>query len=166
MMVRVWLTLFASLLALSPATGQEAEAASDALIVRALAPELRNVQLGRMETLDENQRRKIAGEEHIGFRFERDLDSDGRQELILLGSYASGDTRRSFALIAKPDAGAWVRSQVLTFSREFVIGLGYDNKNRLAVNFCTGCDSGGWIQWTGSAYEFTRYPEPGVPGVK
>ena len=116
--------------------------------------------------LTEEQRRKVAGTEHLGFRFERDVDQDGRQELILLGSYAVGDARRGFALIARPEAGKWLRSQVLTFSREFVIGLGYDNKNRLAVNFCTGCDSGGWIEWTGSGYEFTRYPEPGVPGVE
>lgn len=140
------------------------EIASDLAIIQDLAPELDGVELGRMETLSEQQRQKVAGEEHIRFRYEMDVNSDGRQELVLLGSYAADEGRRSFVLIAAPAAGQWARSQLLTFDREFVIGLRYDN--RLAVNFCTGCDFGGWIEWTGSAYEFRPYPPSGVPGVE
>ena len=155
------------LLALSEANGQQAEAVSDALIVQMLAPELDGVQLGRMETLSEERKRNLgpAPEDHIRFRYEMDLNSDGQQELILLGDYAEGDTRRSFVLISTQAAvGQWARSQLLTFDQEFVIGLGFDN--RLAVNFCTGCDFGGWIEWAGSAYEFRPYPPVGVPGIE
>jgi hypothetical protein len=153
-----------SLLALSAAIGQPGpQADNDALIVQDLAPELDSVQLGRMEALSEERRRNMVGEEGLGFRFEFDLNSDGQQELILLGTYSEGGRRKSFVLIARPAAGQWVRSQLLTFDHEFIIGRRYNVRpDELALWFCTGCDYGGWVAWTGSDYEFTRYPEPGV----
>jgi hypothetical protein len=164
MMVRLWLTLTVSCtvspLAVSSATGQQAEAVSDAQIVQTLAPGLNGVRLGRMETLNEERRRKTAGDEDIGFRFEQDLNSDGQQELILLGDYAEGDRRRSFVLIARRQAGQWARPQLLTFDEDFVIGRRYNDK--LVVFFCTGCDYGGSIEWTGSDYEYRPAPPAGV----
>jgi hypothetical protein len=167
---RFWLTLTVSgavlFLAFSATTAQQAEAVNDSLIVRTLAPELDGVLLGSLETLDEERKRNLGPEpeDHIRFRYEMDLDSDGQQELVLMGSYADGGRRRSFVLIATPLDDGWARSQLLTFDRDFVIGLGF--QNRLAVNFCTGCSTGGWIEWTGSSYEFRPYPEPGVRGIE
>jgi hypothetical protein len=143
------------LLALSTATGQQVEAISDALVVQDLAPELHDVQLGRTEILSD-QRRRDAGGLDLRFRYEMDLNSDGQPELVLMGSYAEGDRRRSFVLIARPEAGQWARSRLLTFDREFVIGQRFND--RLAVAFCTGCDQGGWIEWTGSDYEYRPFP--------
>jgi hypothetical protein len=80
-----------------------------------------------------------------------------------MGSYAAGD-ERGFLLIATRRADQWARSQLLTFDRDFVIGLQFDS--RLAVNFCTGCSTGGLIEWSGSAYEFMPYPPKGVPGIE
>ena len=140
--------------------GQQAEAVSDARIVEALAPGLNNVRLGRMETVNEERRRELAQVEGAGFRFEQDLNSDGQQELILLGDYAEGDGRRSFVLIARPEAGQWALCRLLTFDEEFVIGRRYND--RLAVFFCAGCDHGGRIEWTGSDYEFRPFPPAGV----
>jgi hypothetical protein len=163
-MLRLWLAIVisgvVSLVGLSAATGQQAEAVSDARIVQALAPGLNNVRLGRMETVNEERRRKLAQVEGAGFRFEQDLNSDGQQELILLGDYAEGDRRRSFVLVVRPEAGQWGRSQLLTFDEEFVVGRRYND--RLAVFFCTGCDYGGWIEWTGSDYEYHPFPGAGV----
>jgi hypothetical protein len=149
-----------SLLAFSTATGQQDAAVSDALIVRDLAPELGSVQLGRIQTLSERSR--SAGS---GFRFEHDLNSDGQQELVLLGNYAKGERRQSFVLIARPAAGGqWVRSRLFTFDEEFVVGRRYEQYNdRLALFFCTNCDYGGWIEWTGSDYEYRRFPLGGPP---
>jgi hypothetical protein len=143
------------LLAFSLATGQQVEAVSDALVVQDLAPELNNVQLGRLEVLSD-QRRRDAGGLDLRFRYEMDLNSDGQQELVLMGSYAEGDRHRSFVLIARPEAGRWARSRLLTFDREFAIGQRYNDT--LAVFFCTGCGSGGWIEWTGSDYEYRPFP--------
>jgi hypothetical protein len=153
-----------SLLGLSAASGQQRpEAASDALIVQELAPELDSVQLGRLEALNEERRRKLANEEGIGFRFEQDLDSDGQRELILLGDYVKGDRRQSFVLVARPAAGQWVRSRLFTFDQEFIIGRRYDlYPDEISVFFCTACDQGGWIEWTGSDYEFKPFPPAGV----
>ena len=169
-LLKLWLTLTVSgavsLLIFSAATAQQAEAVSDALIVQTLAPELDGVVLGRMESLDEERKRNLGPEpeDHIRFRYEMDLDSDGQQELVLMGSYADGGGRRSFVLIATSLGDRWARSQLLTFDRDFVIGLRFDN--RLAVNFCTGCDSGGSIEWTGADYEFRPYPPIGVRGIE
>jgi hypothetical protein len=117
-----------------------------------------------MEALNEERRRKVTGEEGIGFRFEQDLNSDGQQELILLGDYAKGERRQSFVLVAKPAAGQWVRSRLFTFDEEFVIGRRYDvNPDKLFVLFCTGCDYGGWIEWTGSDYEYRQFSLGGPP---
>jgi hypothetical protein len=153
-----------SLLALSAANcQQQPEAASDARIVQDLAPELDGVQLGRMEALSEERRGNMVGVEGLGFRFEQDLDSDGQQELILLGTYSEGGRRKSFVLIARPAAGEWVRSQLLTFDQDFIIGRRYDVRpDELALWFCTGCDYGGWVAWTGSDYEFKPFPPAGV----
>jgi len=155
-----------SLLALSAAIGQQRpEAASDALIVQDLAPELDSMQLGRMEALNEERRRNMVGVEGLGFRFEQDLNSDGQQELILLGDYAKGERRQSFVLIARSAAGQWVRSRLFTFDQEFIIaelGQTASRQGDLAVYFCTGCDYGGWIEWTGSDYEFKPFPPAGV----
>jgi hypothetical protein len=153
-----------SLLALSAAIGQQQpEAISDALIVQDLAPELDSVQLGSIEALSEERRRNMAGEEGLGFRFEYDLNSDGQQELMLLGTYSEGGRRKSFVLIARPAAGEWVRSQLLTFDQDFIIGRRYAIRpDELALWFCTGCDYGGWVAWTGSDYEYKPYPPAGV----
>ena len=158
-----------SLLALSSASGQQAQAISDALVVETLAPELDSVQLGRVEALNEEQGRLVA-RESIGFRFEKDLNSDGQEESILLGDFAEGETRQSFVLIATQAAdGQLVRSQLFTFDRDFIVGrLGRSEIRRddLAVFFCLRCDQGGWIEWTGSAYEFRPYPPQGVSGTE
>jgi hypothetical protein len=165
--LRLWSKLFVSgsvslLLALTVATGQQAEAVSDALIVQTLAPELDGVRLGSMENLDEKQSRKVAAVENTGFRFQVDLNSDGQEELVLLGDYVDAENRRSFVRIGKQEGGQRVDSQLLTFGREFAIGRRFGS--RLAVLFCTGCDSGGWIEWTGSEYEFKPFPPAGVAG--
>jgi hypothetical protein len=166
-MQRSWWTVTVSstmwLLALSAASGQPVD--TDEQIVRNLAPELDGVQPGRIEDLSEGQRRAIGTEEDLGFRFERDLNSDGQQDLILLGNYAEGDRRRSFVLIARPAAGEWVRSQLFTFDEEFVVGRfgrSATRLNDLAVFFCTGCDYGGRIEWTGSDYTYTPFPPAGI----
>ena len=158
-----WLTVMVSgtvsLLAWSSARGQQAEAASDAIIAQSLAPELDGVQIGRMETLNEERSRDVAGVEGIGFRFEHDFNSDGHQELVLFGNYAEGDRRQSFVLVARSAAGGqWLRSQLFTFDEEFVIGRRYAlYPDRLSVFFCTECDAGGRIEWTGSEYEFRPF---------
>jgi hypothetical protein len=153
-----------SLFASSAAIGQPpSEAASDTLIVQDLVPELDSVQLGTIEALNEERRRNMVGAEGAGFRFEQDLNSDGQQELILLGGYLKGEKRQSFVLIATQAAGQWARSRLFSFDEEFVIGLRFDARpDRLAVLFCTGCDYGGWIEWTGSDYEFELFPPAGV----
>jgi hypothetical protein len=176
-MPRSWWTVTVSgtvwLLALSTASGQPSDTVSDAQIVRNLAPELDDAQPGRIEGLSEGRRRVIGTEEEVrvgteeglGFRFERDLNSDGQQELIFLGNYAEGDRRKSFVLIASAAAGDRVRAHLFTFDEEFVVGRFGRSATRptdLAVFFCTGCDYGGWIEWTGADFAYEPFPPAGV----
>ena len=152
--------VLAVLLGYSALVAQQASASSDKLLVQTLAPELESVRLGRMEELTREQSRKVAALEGIGFRFQSDLNADGRQDLVLLGDYVDNKSHRSFVLIATEGPGGWARSQLFTFDEGFVIGR--ENAGQFLIFFCTGCDYGGRIEWTGSDYRYTPFRPAGV----
>lgn len=138
---------------------QQPTIGTDSEIVRTLAPELTNVRLATMDALNQDQQRKLAKVTGAGFRFQGDFDSDGRPDMVLLGQHGE-DRRRSFLLIARVDGARFARAKMFTFEQEFLVGRIYDG--RLAVFFCTGCDDGGSIEWTGSDYVFRPFSPPGV----
>jgi hypothetical protein len=141
------------------AFGGQLGEAGDAAILQALAPELANPAIVRTpEDLGEHQRRVLA-EQGIGFRFEGDFNSDGRRDLVLLGQHGL-DRRRSFVLIATAQGNGWIRSGLLTFEQEFVVGRNYSGE--LSIFFCVGCDDGGRLEWTGSEYALRPFRPAGV----
>jgi hypothetical protein len=139
------------------ANSQAAADASDEDIVEVLAPELSDVRLLTMQDLTREQTDNIGNTPEVGRRFEGDFDADGRPDLALFGSYASG----TFVLVASRDQFVWHRSGLLQFTRPFIVGRA--DQGVLRVFFCTGCDSGGRVLWTGSGYEFVPFPPVGVP---
>lgn len=154
------LSALSGLLTCSLCFGQQPNGPSDVGIVRMLAAELRDVTVARTDDLNGEQRRQIAQSPGTGFRFEGDFNSDGRQDLILLGQHRNNDRSGSFVLVATAQGGRWVRSGLLTFEQGFIIGRRYGNT--LALFFCVGCDHGGSIEWTGSEYRFQPFTAPGV----
>lgn len=141
----------------SVAFGGQLGEPSDAAILKALAPELVNPAIvTRPEDLSQ-QRRSILTEPGGGFRFEGDFNADGRRDLVLLGQHGQ-DRRRSFVLIATAQEGGWTRSGLLTFVNEFVVAKKVEN-GRLWIFFCTSCDNGGSLEWTGSRYVFQPFPQ-------
>ena len=143
----------------SVAVGAQLGRLSDAALLERLAPELANPAIvTRPEDLDEKHQRVLA-EQGIGFRFEGDFNSDGQQDLVLLGQHGL-DQRRSFVLIATGREKEWSRSGLLTFEQGFVVGRTYGGE--LSIFFCVGCDHGGRLGWTGSEYVFQPFPPAGV----
>lgn len=80
---------------------------------------------------------------------------------MLLGRYRSDDARGSFLLIATRGRDGWVRSQLLTFEHDFIVGRMYESGP--AIFFCLGCNYGGHIGWTGSEYAYEPFAPAGVP---
>ena len=136
-------------------------ALDDTQIVNALAPELAGARVATAEALTAERRTMFASEDALGFRFERDLNGDGVTDLLLLGDYQEGLVRSTFALIATQSGGQWVRSGLLTFHEDFIVGL-MEPKGAF-LGFCLGCDRGGRIEWAGASYAFEWY-EPGPRG--
>ena len=129
---------------------------SDTEILQLLAPELADARLLTMSDLTETEAGNIGDTPNIGRRLSGDFDSDGRPDLALFGSIRSG----TFVLILSQDDVVWHRAGLLRFSRPFIIGGTFEG--RLSVFYCTGCDSGGRVVWSGSGYEFVPFPPQGV----
>jgi hypothetical protein len=139
------------------ANSQSAADASDEEILDVLAPELSDVRLLTMQDLSKEQTDNIGNTPEVGRRFEGDFDADGRPDLALFGSYAGG----TFVLVVSRDQAVWHRSGLLQFTEPFIVGLA--DQGILRVFFCTGCDAGGRVVWTGTGYEFVPFPPVGVP---
>jgi hypothetical protein len=139
------------------AHSQAAADARDEEILEVLAPELSGVRLLTMQDLTQEQTDNIGNTPEVGRRFEGDFDSDGLPDLALFGSYAGG----TFVLLASRDQAVWHRSGLLQFTRPFIVGRA--DQGVLRVFFCTGCDAGGRVVWTGTGYEFAPFPPMGVP---
>lgn len=160
----VWFAIAALLGSLPVAAKSRAQAeidSTDEAILQTLAPELREARLLTMEDLTDQEAEKMSTTPEVGRRFVGDFNEDGQQDLALFGSYARGETRGTFVLIASRRESGWHRAGLLQFSRPFIIGLG--NAKVLNVLFCAACDQGGRIVSTSSGYEYVSFPEPGVP---
>jgi len=138
------------------AASQVAVDATDAEILRVLVPELSDVRLLTMNDLTRKQTENIGNTPEVGRRFEGDFNSDGQPDLALFGSSASG----VFVLLASKDQAVWRRSGLLQHTRPFVVGR--VDQGILRVFFCTGCDSGMRVVWTGTVYELAPFPPQGV----
>ena len=139
------------------ANSQLAADASDEEILETLASELIDVRLLTMQNLTRAQADNIGSTPEVGRRFEGDFDGDGQPDLALFGSHATG----TFVLLASRDQTMWHRSGLLQFTHPFIVGRA--DQGVLRVFFCTGCDSGGRVVWTGNEYEFVPFPPVGVP---
>ena len=139
---------------------QPSTADADLELLRTLAPELPDAVLLTMQDLTAEQARKVSTTPGIGRRFVGDFNSDGQQDLALFGQYADGESVGTLLLIATWQAERWQREALLRFPQPFIIGL--QHEQRLSVVFCTGCDFGGRVSWTGTRYEFVPLPPAGV----
>lgn len=128
---------------------------SDADALRRFAPELTDSEVGFQ--LTETQQRLVANRiQGLGYRFDKDLNADGRPDVVLLGHGRKNGTSQSFVLIlTKEKGGAWIRSKIFTFSQPYLIGE--ISQKGLNVYFCESCDRGGRVTWTGSDYQFTPF---------
>jgi hypothetical protein len=133
---------------------------SDEVLLRILAPELKDVRLLTMQDLTEEQADNSEDTLDIGMRLEGDFDSDGEPDLALFGSHTSRGAAGTFVLLLSVQGSVWHRTGLLNFSRSFIIGRKYDDQ--LTVFFCTGCDVGGRVVWTDAGYEFV----PFAPSVR
>ena len=147
--------LGAFLLALD-ANSQVAIDATDFEIIEALVPELNDLRLLTMQDLTNEQTANIGDAAEVERRFEGDFNADGQRDLVLFGSSASGP----FVLLATSDAAVWHRSGLLRFDRPFIVGRA--DHDVLRVFFCTGCDAGMRVVWTGVGYELAPFPPVGV----
>jgi hypothetical protein len=141
----------------SRANSQAAADASDEEILEVLAPELDDVRLLTMQDLTQEQTENIGNTPEVGRRFEGDFDVDGRPDLVLFGAHAGG----TFVLLASNDQAVWHRSGLLQFTQPFIVGRA--DQGVLRVFFCTGCDAGERVVWTGTGYEVVPFPPVGVP---
>lgn len=134
--------------------------ASDADVLELLTPELNDVRLLTMQDLTPEEISNIGDTPEVDRRFEGDFNADGQPDLALLGSDSGG----TFLLLATRDQAAWRRSGLLRHSRPFIVGR--LDRGILRVFFCTGCDSGMRVLWTGTGYELSPFPPQGVPGAE
>ena len=139
---------------------QPSTAGADLELLRTLAPEIPDAVLLTMQDLTAEQARKVSTTAGIGRRFVGDFNSDGQQDLALFGQYGDGDSVGTLLLIATWQAERWQRDTLLQFPQPFIIGL--QHEQRLSVAFCTGCDFGGRVSWTGTRYEFVPLQPAGV----
>lgn len=146
-----------ALLAASSVNSQVAVTASDTDILKFLLPELNDVQLVTMQDLTPEEISNIGNTPEVGRRFEGDFNADGKPDLALMGANPGG----TFVLLATRDQAVWHRSGLLQASRPFVVGR--LDQGVLRFFFCTGCDSGMRVAWTGAEYELLPFPPLGVP---
>ncbi len=156
--------LFASFLGYCAfALAQAPAGSNDADILRALSPEFSDPVLLTMDDLTVEQARKVSTTPGIGRRFEGDFNDDGRRDLALFGQHSRGDSVSTFLLIASMRGDGWHRAGLLEFPSDFAIGVEYPNVDYvLWVGFCTGCDFGQRVVWSGSGYETMPYQPIGV----
>lgn len=133
---------------------------SDEVLLRILAPELKNARLLTMQDLTKEQVDNSEDTPDIGMRLEGDFDSDGEPDLALFGSHTSRGSSDTFVLLLSAQGSVWHRTGLLNFSKQFIIGRKYDDQ--LTVFFCMGCDSGGRVVWADAGYEFV----PFAPSVR
>ena len=116
-----------------------------------------------MDDLTEEQARKVSTTLGIGRRFEGDFNEDGQLDLALFGQHSRGDSVSTFLLIASMQGDGWHRAGLLEFPSEFAIGVQYQNVDYILwVAFCTGCDVGERVLWSGSSYESVPHQPTGV----
>jgi hypothetical protein len=149
-----------ALFAAAHAQPQPSTADIDLELLRTLAPEIPDATLLTMQDLTAEQARKVSTTPGIGRRFEGDFNLDGQRDLALFGQYADGDSVGTLLLIASRQAERWRREALLRFPQPFIIGLQHEHE--LSVAFCTGCDFGGRVSWSGSRYEFVPSQSAGV----
>ena len=148
--------LFGACSGAPPAFSQVAVSASDAEILEFLVPELDDIRLLTMHDLTPEQIDGIGNTPEVARRFEGDFNGDGQQDLALIGS--SQD--RTVVLIATRDQAVWHRAGLLLPDRPFVVGR--LDRGTLRYFFCTSCDSGLRVVWTGAGYELVPFPPIGV----
>lgn len=141
----------------SAAVAQRGDA--DAALIEALAPELTNATWAGSKSVTDRQRNSLAIS-GSAFRLQGDFNSDGREDLLLLGQHGA-DRTRSFVLIATANPGGWIRSGLLTFERDFVT-VQRSKDSRVSLLFCVSCDDGGQLEWIGSEYVLRPFPPAGV----
>ena len=142
------------------ANSQAPADASDAELLELLTPELNDVRLLTMQDLTPEEISNIGNTPEVDRRFEGDFNADGQVDLALLGSDSDG----TFFLLATRDQTVWRRSGLLRHDRQFVVGR--LDQGILRIFFCTGCDSGMRVMWTGTGYELSPFPPQGVPGAE
>jgi len=133
---------------------------SDTDALARFAPEFADSELGFH--LNELQQRLAASRTvEAGYRLVKDLNGDGRPELVLLGHGTKNGYSQSFVLILTQQAdGTWAHSKTLTFNQPYL--LAEDSRKGVNIYFCEACDAGGRVTWNGSDYQFDPF-SPGPP---
>jgi hypothetical protein len=151
---RALCAIAAAVLSFATALAQKADI-SDAEALRRFAPEFADSNVGFQ--LTEKQQEFVPGRvPGLGYRFSKDLNADGRPEIVLFGHGTKADVSQSFVLIVTQKAdGTFERSKIFTFTQPYLVGE--VTEKGINVFFCEACDAGGRVTWNGSDYEFTPF---------